>query len=75
VANRYFDLIVEQDGELRFAYRTVIFEWRSVTETDPGALFPEGWPVAKRDRADLTYRTLGEVRAEYELKRAQVYGG
>src|SRR5262249_44165079 len=27
VANRYFDFIVEHEGELRFAYRTVIFEW------------------------------------------------
>ena len=74
VANRYLDLIVEHEGELRFAYRTIIFEWRSVTETDPGELFPQDWPLAKRDPSDPSYQTLTQVRAAYDVKRAALYG-
>ncbi len=73
VANRYLDLITELDGELRFVYRTIIFEWRTVTEAEPGELFPESWPLAKRDTTDPSYRSLADVRADYEQRRAQIY--
>jgi hypothetical protein len=74
VANRYLDLICEFEGELRFVYRTIIFEWRSVTEAEPGDLFPESWPIAKRDTTDPSYRSLAEVRDTYQQRREEIYG-
>jgi hypothetical protein len=70
VANRYLDLIGERDGQLRFVFRRVIFEWATVAEVQVANPFPEGGWTSSRNADDPSYRTLDDFRAEYLSRRA-----
>jgi SnoaL-like domain len=73
IANRYLDLISERDGDLRFQFRRVIFEWVSVSEVEVDRPFGPGLSTSTRTPEDPSFRTLSDFRAEYLTRRAQVH--
>jgi hypothetical protein len=73
IANRYLDLISERDGELKFLFRRVIYEWAAVVQVETERPFGPGMSTSARTPEDPSYRTLQEFRAEYLARRSDVY--
>ena len=75
IANRYLDLIAERDGQLRFLFRRVVFEWVTVAEISPVSPFGPAMRRSSRDSTDPSHQTLASVRRDYLLRRAEVHPG
>jgi hypothetical protein len=63
VANRYLDILSERDGELRIAYRKVIYDWVTVNDYPIPGPFRD-WAQGSRNGDDPAQRTLREIHIE-----------
>jgi hypothetical protein len=65
IGNRYLDLLSEREGELRFTYRRVIFEFAAVVEVGTDSPFGPESATGSRNADDPGYITLEEFRDQY----------
>ena len=65
-SSRYLDRVERRNGEWKIAYRTLIQDWKQITEVTSPALQPkEGWIIGRRDGTDA----MEEIRRELGLKK------
>ena len=61
-SSRYLDRVERRNGKWKIAYRTLIQDWKQLTEVTTQALQPkEGWIIGRRDGSDEMERVRKEL--------------
>ena len=59
---RYVDRFERRNGEWRIARRTVVQDWKQISDLPPGDWKPtSGWPAGRRDREDPLYLARADL--------------